>query len=426
MDIGFTVAGAQAVLAVDHDPVAVRTYNTFVDDEVATCADVRDVSFPAADLVIGGPPCQGFSVAGHMDPNDPRSAHVARFMDVVERVRPKVFVMENVKALACNSRWAALLGALRERARALGYETAPWVLNAADYGVAQNRERMFLIGAPPGCLPKPPTPTTEANPRTVREVLGGLPPWGSVGNPNTCGALISLARKPVLRRSPYAGMLFNGGGRPLDLDMPAPTLPATMGGNRTPIIDQDELDHGEAPWVREYHAALCAGAAPRREAPARLRRLGVVEVAALQGFPAGMHWEGGPTSQYRQIGNAVPPPLAQAVAGAVLPVIKNTTPAQARATLSPVSESGNGHHESSVTQPKMGRDEAVEVLKRYARGAERHVSGAHCPIPSEPDCRCAECAVCQALMVLDPWSRVLIWDGQRNLLDTYPARWWYS
>jgi DNA (cytosine-5)-methyltransferase 1 len=109
-------------------------------------------------------------------------------------------------------------------------------------------------------------------------------------------------------------MLFNGAGRPMDLDRPAPTLPASMGGNKTPIIDQDQLDAGADPWVVRYHAHLWNGGTPWTRVPPRLRRITVEEAAAIQTFPAGMRWAGPQSARYRQIGNAVPPELAYRVA----------------------------------------------------------------------------------------------------------------
>jgi DNA (cytosine-5)-methyltransferase 1 len=114
------------------------------------------------------------------------------------------------------------------------------------------------------------------------------------------------------------GLLFNGSGRPLDLDAPARTLPASMGGNATPIVDQLELGAGESPWVVDYHRRLLGGRPPLKRAPQRLRRLTVEEAAALQSFPSGFRFFGTPASQYRQIGNAVPPRLARALARSLL------------------------------------------------------------------------------------------------------------
>jgi DNA (cytosine-5)-methyltransferase 1 len=113
-------------------------------------------------------------------------------------------------------------------------------------------------------------------------------------------------------------MLFNGQGRPLNLDAPAPTLPATMGGNRTPIVDQEQLDSGADAWVVDYHHRLWVEKRkPLRRVPYRLRRLTVEEAAAIQSFPIGMKWQGTTGQQFRQIGNAVPPTLAFHVASAI-------------------------------------------------------------------------------------------------------------
>lgn len=333
LDMGFAEAGFQPLFAIDIDPAAAAThsasYKRFADrlshlnghEHRCIAGDVGDhlgeLEGLDADLVIGGPPCQGFSVAGKMDPADPRSRHVWRFMDAVELVSPHGFVMENVKALAANRRWSALLGALRAKAGELGYETHLTVLNAAHYGVPQARERMFLVGLPPGSRFEEPPPTTAGAPPTLREALRALPAWGAPGNDHRCTAKVTPARRPVMRRSPYAGMLFNGAGRPMQLDMPAPTLPASMGGNRTPIVDQQHLEGADDCWVVRYHAHLASGGAPHTSLPDRLRRLTVQEAAAVQGFPPDMEWRGPQSAIYRQIGNAVPPRMAHAVAVAV-------------------------------------------------------------------------------------------------------------
>lgn len=316
LDAGFSWAGFEVTWAIDHDAFAVQTYNRNLDNR-AVCGDVLNMAPPKGiqpDLVIGGPPCQGFSVIGRMDPGDPRSRHVAHFFDVVEDLEPRAFVMENVKALAVAPRWACVRSALLERARELGYRTELFVLNALDYQVPQARERMFLIGMRDGS-PERPSPTTAGRPPTVRETLSKLPRVGQPGNDGICSARVVPARAPVMRPTAYKGsLLFNGSGRPLFLDGPAKTLPASMGGNATPIIDQDELERGEEPWVVEYHRRLQEGGRPLSRAPRRMRRITVQEAAALQTFPPGWDFCGPQVAQYRQIGNAVPPNLAYAVA----------------------------------------------------------------------------------------------------------------
>ncbi len=334
LDIGFCEAGLRPVFAIDNDATAAETYNASYKrmsdrlahlrgcDHACLVADIDDhlddLATGDADLVIGGPPCQGFSVAGKMDPSDPRSRHVWRFMEAVERVAPRAFVLENVKALAVNRRWSTLLVGLRERASELGFETHVLLLNAAHHGVPQSRERLFLVGTPAGSCFEAPPATTADSPPTLRDTLSALPAWGAPGNDLLCTARVTPARQPIMRRSPYAGMLFNGAGRPIRLDAPAPTLPASMGGNRTPIVDQHHLEGIDECWVSQYHAHLADGGAPYTSLPDRLRRLTVQEAAALQGFPDEMEWRGTQSAIYRQIGNAVPPKLARVVARSVI------------------------------------------------------------------------------------------------------------
>ncbi len=252
-----------------------------------------------------------------MDPNDPRSRHVFDFLAMVQRVKPKAFVMENVKALARNKRWAGTISDVRSKAKEIGYKTYLEVLNSADFGVPQTRERMFLIGFKDSDIEYEYPAPTVADHIGVAEALKDLPHIGKPGNDQTCKAKVTAAKDPILRQSPFAGMLFNGQGRPMDMNRPAPTLPASMGGNRTPIVDQDTLDTGAKQWVVNYHDELMNGGEAATKIPERLRRISVQEAAAIQSFPRDMPWRGSQSSRYQQIGNAVPPKMAFAVAHSV-------------------------------------------------------------------------------------------------------------
>lgn len=320
LDIGFNMAGFNPIWANDIDKNATTTYQELFPNHTVTTGDLLSQKLPSIkdlDLVIGGPPCQGFSIAGKMDPNDPRSKHVWNFMGVVDKLSPRGFVMENVKSLAVNSRWSGLMISLIEQAKKMGYNTTLIMLNASHFGVPQSRERMFLIGLKDLTLTLP-EPITRDSPKTLRSALQNLPKFGDIGNNSVCTAKITAAKNPILRKSPYAGMLFNGQGRPMNLDMPAMTLPASMGGNRTPIVDQHEIENPLVKsWIHEYHAHLMNGGSPNSSIPSSLRRITVEEAAAIQTFPPDMKFYGTQTTKFRQIGNAVPPLLAYHVALAI-------------------------------------------------------------------------------------------------------------
>jgi DNA (cytosine-5)-methyltransferase 1 len=149
---------------------------------------------------------------------------------------------------------------------------------------------------------------------------------GAEKNQRICNAKVTIAAKPVMRRSPYAGMMFNGQERPLNPDDYSCALHASMGGNKTPIIDEDHCYFGQASWVEWYHSHLMKGGQPLPldAAPKRLRRLTVDEALRIQTFPYDYQFMGRQSSIYRQIGNAVPCDLAQVVARVVQDFLKQS------------------------------------------------------------------------------------------------------
>lgn len=332
MDVGFERAGVDVVFANELIKEAAETYNANHPAGVMVNSDVNNIidelwKFEGVDLVFGGPPCQGFSVAGKMDPDDERSKLIFTFLDAVEKVRPRAFVMENVKALGTLGKWESVRRKYMDRAHRMGYLCMPFILNATEYGVSQKRERVFFIGIRNGGDPSYKyhmqsfIEQQKMKAPYVRELLQPLGRAGTKKNPKTCTAKITFAIHPVMRKSPYAGMYFNGQGRPINVDGYANTLPASMGGNKTPFIDEDYLyNNAASDWVVDYHRGLMDGSViPKsEEAPSRLRRITIKESAKIQTFPDDYVFCGNKGSVYIQIGNAVPCKLAEAVAKAVL------------------------------------------------------------------------------------------------------------
>lgn len=332
MDIGFERAGVKTVFANELMKEAAETYNAnhpgnvMVNDDINNVIDLLE-EFEGVDFVFGGPPCQGFSVAGKMDPDDERSKLIFTFLDVVEKVQPKAFVMENVKALGILEKWEPIRKKYLERAQCLGYNCIPIILNATEYGVSQKRERVFFIGIRGNRDPffeyhmRNLIEQQKQKAPVVKELLKSLGRAGTEMNPDTCTAKITFATRPIMRKSPYAGMYFNGQGRPIDVDGYANTLPASMGGNKTPFIDEEYLyGEAESDWVVEYHKGLMDGTiVPEfKDAPERLRRITINEAARIQSFPDDYVFCGNKGKIYTQIGNAVPCKLAEVVAKAVI------------------------------------------------------------------------------------------------------------
>lgn len=326
MDVGFKKAGFTTLWANDFDPAACETYelNSLGPIHEGSIIDLMPQlsKFKGADVVFGGPPCQGFSVAGKMDPHDPRSRLVFAFAEAVSIIKPRMFVMENVKALGVNPRWAQVREELIRHLRASGYTCDFFVLNSSEYGVPQKRERFFLVGVR-NQIKAPISPNLlihsyKKRGLSVRQALKHLDAAGTGNNTRICNAEITLAANPIMRKSPYAGMMFNGAGRPINLDGFSQTLPASMGGNKTPIIDSSLLEDPNAPnWVVEYHRHLSSGGKPFgwKDVPSHLRRITVDEALAIQSFPHDFKLGGkGKSAWYRLIGNAVPCNMAFAMA----------------------------------------------------------------------------------------------------------------
>ena len=335
MDIGFEAAGADIVLANEIDKTAAATYianrpaaNVIVDDVknvLPILAEYSDI-----DLVFGGPPCQGFSVIGKMNPDDSRSQLIWSFLDAVEITRPKAFVMENVKALAAIAKWKDVRESFIERARELGYGCFPFIINAAEYGTPQKRERVFFIGIKDDYSFEQAMwqniTAQKRNAPTIRELFSDLGPAGTERNPLTCTAKITYAVRPVMRRIPYDCLMFNGIGRPIDPDGYSRTITASMGGNMTLIVDEEYLHDKTADnWIQAYYDKLVSKSIiPEfKEAPKRLRRITINETKRIQTFPDSYIFCGAKTNIYKQIGNAVPCELAKTVATAVIKYISS-------------------------------------------------------------------------------------------------------
>ncbi|MDX2254931.1 MAG: DNA (cytosine-5-)-methyltransferase [Pseudanabaenaceae cyanobacterium bins.39] len=208
MDIGFHKAGFETAVAVEQDPSCCETLRRNMPNVNVIEGDITKLStleiLKAGDmkplepaLVIGGPPCQSFSLAGkRMGMNDPRGKLVLEYIRVVREALPLAFVMENVKGLVNWSEGKALNAILKEASQEIvyndkvyKYELSCQVLNAVDYGVPQFRERVIIVGNRIGKKFKFPMPThtspselqmdlfktAENNWKTVWDAIGNLP-----------------------------------------------------------------------------------------------------------------------------------------------------------------------------------------------------------------------------------------------------------
>jgi DNA (cytosine-5)-methyltransferase 1 len=304
-------AGVTTVCAVEMDPQRVATYAGHTPGAVLISADVRTVNLAGyrgkVELVYGGPPCQPFSSGGLRKAAADERDMIPSFIQAIREVKPRAFLMENVPGLAVGER-VGYLSRIVDELEKLSFLVSWGVLNAADYGVPQKRRRLFVVGLRHRRFQFPePThgPGRARRHVAVKEVL----PAHQIGEPNP--SRVFYAKNPDLRPSPYDGHLFNGGGRPINRDEPCHTILASAGGNKTHFSDEQGL-------VPEYHRHLLAGGEPRTGTLPGARRLTVLESAVIQTFPRDIGFSGPRSSQYHQVGDAVPPLLGEVLGRALL------------------------------------------------------------------------------------------------------------
>lgn len=287
LDLGFIMAGHDIIWANDLYGDAVETYRRNLGNHIV-CDDIFNVNaddVPDCDIIIGGFPCQGFSVANtKRHEKDERNALYKQLIRIIDAKRPKFFLAENVKGLT-NLAKGKVFEMILNDFRDLGYVVKYKILNAADYGVPQTRQRVIIVGVrnDVNFVYNFPGPTHD------KDGANGLPKWVSVAD----------AMKPIpdpdapnnILNHTYSKykLQFNGylGHRPLDPDKPAPTVTA-RGDNKGGVVI---LPH-----------------------PNGLRRMSCRELATVQSFPMDYEFIGNNSSIYRQIGNAVPPLLGKVIA----------------------------------------------------------------------------------------------------------------
>lgn len=186
LDLGFKNAGYDILWAIDNNQDAVNTYKANIGEHII-CEDINKIDenkIPHADVVIGGPPCQSFSLAGNRHVEDARGQLVWRYIKIISTIQPKAFVFENVTGLlsAKNSNGEKILSLLQVAFNDIGYTISTKVVNAADYGIPQKRKRVLIVGLKNNKEFEFPVPTHNEKGIdglkkyvSVQEALGDLP-----------------------------------------------------------------------------------------------------------------------------------------------------------------------------------------------------------------------------------------------------------
>lgn len=265
----------EIIWANDLNSAACRTYKKNIGEHIVEgdIWKIMDEIPLEADVVIGGFPCQDISINGKGAGVDGKRSGLYRAMvEVVSRIRPKIFVAENVKGLLMKHNEKSLKQILTDF-RALGYDVTYQLYNSADYGVPQTRERVFIVGTRSDIKKfTPPIPASDEH-ITSQEAIGDLE---TIGLDESFNHVWSFANKSS-----------DQGNRKLKADRPGYTIRAECHGNI------------------QFHYALP-------------RRISMREAARFQSFPDNFIFDSKLRETERQVGNAVPPVLAWHMANAVL------------------------------------------------------------------------------------------------------------
>ena len=276
LGLGFEACGFRTI-GFESNEDCCKTYSQNLKGQCITKHLTEDTVFPKADIVIGGPPCQPFSVGGNQKGlKDSRDGFPA-FISAVEQVDPDIWMFENVRGLLYRNKW--YFEEIKQRLEGLGYTVVFDLLNAKRYGVPQNRERVIVVGHKGDFS----FPGEELQQVTAGEALGEL----STQVPDDV-RWVTPNMDVYIAKYEKASKCINP--RDLYLNRPARTLTCRNLAGATGDMHRIKLEDG------------------------RRRMLTVRESARLQSFPDWFNFEGSLSSQFYQIGNAVPPLFAYKIA----------------------------------------------------------------------------------------------------------------
>lgn len=340
LSLGFEKKGFDVVLANEYDASIATSYianhkNTKMIVGDITSLDLEDTFGKLAgtiDVVIGGPPCQGFSQKGQRKTiHDERNYLFKYYVSVVELVNPKYFVMENVPNLL-TAEGGYFRREIEELFNKLGYSLEYGVLNASDYGVPQNRRRAVIIGKLDGDAPKLPVP--KRNKVTIWDAISDLAylESGEGSEEQEYKYPAESDYEKILRKD--SSKLFNHRATkhsPLALERLA-LIPPNAGRE---VLPEEHLTKSiySGTWTRMKKDEISVTITTRFDTPSSgkfthpflNRAITVREAARIQSFPDDFHFVGNKGSQMKQVGNAVPPLLAAAIAEVIMNDIKEET-----------------------------------------------------------------------------------------------------
>lgn len=309
LSFGFDKAGFENIFSVEINPEFAKTYKKNFPSHKLLVEDIRDISNDTVkelvgdrevDIIIGGPPCQGFSIAGNIGRtfiDDERNRLFKEFVRFVSEVNPKMFIMENVAAMATHLKGKTIKAIVDAFEHAgMGYKVKWEVLNTVNYEIAQERRRIVVVGVRSDLDTEFSYPTHSTIIKTIKEVIGDLPPLASGEKSNIPNHIAMSHSEQMLEKMSY---IKDGGDR---YDIPEELRPKS--GDVRKYIRYDSA-----------RPSVCVTGDMRKIFHYEQNRaLTCRELARIQSFPDSFVFEGKSIQIQQQIGNAVPPKLAKFLA----------------------------------------------------------------------------------------------------------------
>lgn len=294
LDLGFDRAGFKTIWANDIDADACKTHQNWSNAEVV-CGDISKIDMskiPVSDVILGGFPCQGFSLSGPRKIDDSRNVLYKHYVKLVRQNQPLAFVGENVKGLLTMAGGQIMDAIIADFANC-GYDVFYKLVNARNFGVPQDRERVIIVGFRKDLhIANFSLPETNGETSTLADALKGMPP----------------AKEDEVCNAPYSSRYMSR-NRKRGWNEASYTIPAMAKQVTLYPGSPDMVKLGKDKW--------------RFGDGRETRRLSWREVAAIQTFPRDLQFYGDLTSVYKQIGNAVPVKLAEFVANYIRPFLES-------------------------------------------------------------------------------------------------------
>ena len=323
LSYGFELAGYNIVAGIDNDKKALETFELNHKNSKSICGDITNIHIEdidkvtggkKIDIIIGGPPCQGMSLSGPRKFDDPRNKLYLSYIRLVEEIQPKAFVIENVPGLVSLFE-GKIKESIIERLTALGYDVQYQILCSADYGVPQSRRRVVFVGLKKGTFKYPDKNKEQV---TCEMALSDLPPLEDClgeeiqeyATPCTCDYQRIMRKRSKVVKNHIAATHSDKVKTIISL--------VPDGGNYKDLPEPYRSSRNfHVAWTRfnSQKPAPTIDTGHRHHFHYKYNRVPTVrECARLQSFPDDFIFLGNKTQQFRQVGNAVPPLMAEAIA----------------------------------------------------------------------------------------------------------------